>query len=158
MPERASCSSLCSGCRGCGGSCAVPHPGMVPPSKPPLAAEHAPQWPIQLCLAPLESDDYRGVHLLVAGACTAVASSEFHQRFLKNRAVLLACPAMDPADHLEKRTHILQNNAIRTVTILRMDHACCSEIQHMVRGALRAAEKFIPWQMVTLADDGSILD
>lgn len=87
-----------------------------------------------------------------------MASSEFHQRFLKNRAVLLACPAMDPADHLEKLTHILQNNAIRTVTILRMDHACCSEIQHMVRGALRAAEKFIPWQMVTLADDGSILD
>jgi len=35
---------------------------------------------------------------------------------------------------------------------------CCSGIEFIVKNALQASGKFIPWQVVTVSTDGRIID
>jgi len=53
---------------------------------------------------------------------------------------------------------IIANNNIRSLTIVRMEAPCCSEIENVAKRALRESGKFILWQVVTISTDGKILD
>ena len=53
---------------------------------------------------------------------------------------------------------IIQNNDIQSVTIVRMEVPCCGGLQRAAENALRNSGKFIPWQVVTISRDGSILE
>ena len=53
---------------------------------------------------------------------------------------------------------ILRCNEIQSVTVVRMEVPCCGGIEHAVKGALLASGKMIPWQVVTISTDGSILE
>ena len=64
----------------------------------------------------------------------------------------------DEGDYAETLTEILRRNDIREVTVVRMEVPCCGGIQRAVETALRESGRFIPWQVVTLGRDGSILD
>ena len=45
-----------------------------------------------------------------------------------------------------------------SLTVVRMEVPCCGGLEAAVKSALRASGKFIPWQVVTIAVDGRILD
>ncbi len=77
---------------------------------------------------------------------------------MKNRITLVGCPKLDPVDYTEKLTEIIEGNAIKSVTVIRMEVPCCGGIEHAVKTALRNSSKFIPWRIVTIATDGQILD
>jgi hypothetical protein len=51
-----------------------------------------------------------------------------------------------------------QNNEIRSVTVVRMEVPCCGGIEAAAKTALQNSGKFIPWNVVTIATDGTILD
>ena len=53
---------------------------------------------------------------------------------------------------------ILRLNDIQSVTVVRMEVPCCGGIEHAVKSALLNSGKMIPWQVVTIATDGTILD
>ena len=116
------------------------------------------QWPVQIKLLPVEAPFYQGAKLLVAADCTAFSRADFHQRFMRGRITLIGCPKLDEGDYAEKLTEILRRNDIREVTVVRMEVPCCGGIQRAVETALRESGRFIPWQVVTLGRDGSILD
>ena len=61
-------------------------------------------------------------------------------------------------DYTEKLTAIIRDNAIKSVTIVRMEVPCCGGLQRAAQNALQASGKFIPWQVVTISRDGNILD
>jgi len=42
--------------------------------------------------------------------------------------------------------------------VVRMEVPCCGGIEHAVKSALLNSGKMIPWQVVTLSTDGTILD
>ncbi|NLB61811.1 MAG: 4Fe-4S ferredoxin, partial [Clostridiales bacterium] len=44
------------------------------------------------------------------------------------------------------------------VKVVRMEVPCCSGIEHAVKTALKDSGKFIPWQVVTIRTDGTIID
>ena len=116
------------------------------------------QWPVQIKLVPVNAPYFDGANLLVAADCTAYAYGDFHNRFIRNHITLIGCPKLDEGDYSDKLTAILENNNIRSVTVVRMEVPCCGGIENAVKSALQASGKFIPWRVVTISADGKILD
>ena len=116
------------------------------------------QWPVQIKLVPVNAPYFDNANLLVAADCTAYAYGNFHNAFIRNHITLIGCPKLDEGDYTEKLTEILKNNAIKSVTVVRMEVPCCGGIERAVKNALQASGKFIPWRVVTISTDGRILD
>ena len=116
------------------------------------------QWPCQIKLAPLHAAYYQNANLLIAADCTAYAYATFHQDFMRNHITLIGCPKLDAVDYAEKLTHIIANNDIRSVKLVRMEVPCCGGLENAVKRALQSSGKFIPWQVVTISTDGIILE
>ena len=116
------------------------------------------QWPIQIKLVPTKAAWFDGAKLLVAADCTAYAYANFHQDFIKNRVTVVGCPKLDDVDYSDKLTDIIRNNDIKSITVVRMEVPCCGGIENAVKKAMKNSGKFMPWNVVTIATDGSILD
>lgn len=115
------------------------------------------QWPVQIRLAPVRAPYFDGADLLIAADCTAFSYGSFHQDFMKDRITLVGCPKLDAEDYSVKLTEILRSNAIRSVTIVRMQVPCCGGIEQAAVKALQNSEKFLPWQVVVISTDGKIV-
>lgn len=112
------------------------------------------QWPVQIKLAPVNAPWFDGANLLVAADCTAYAYANFHEDFIKGHITLVGCPKLDSVDYSIKLTEIIQNNDIRSITVVRMEVPCCGGIEAAVKTALQNSGKFIPWNVVTITTDG----
>ncbi len=156
------CSGGCPGSApqsvGCPGSQSRPltAPAVAAPASP--VASRLTQWPIQIKLLPVEAPFYDGAKLLIAADCTAFSRADFHERFMKGCITVIGCPKLDMVDYSEKLTEIIRRNNIREVTVVRMEVPCCGGIQRAVETALQNSGKFIPWQVITLSRNGTILD
>ena len=134
------------------------------PKKREAAAESAAvpsqlrQWPVQIKLVPVRAPYFDGADLLIAADCSAYAYGNFHRDFIRGRITLIGCPKLDGVDYSEKLTEILRDNDIRSVTVVRMEVPCCGGLQHAAETALRSSGKHIPWQVVTIRADGTILE
>ena len=116
------------------------------------------QWPVQIKLVPVNAPYFDGANLLIAADCTAYAYGRFHEDFIKNRITLIGCPKLDEGDYTDKLTAIIENNNIKSVTIVRMEVPCCGGIEQAAKRALQASGKFIPWQVMIVTTDGKILE
>lgn len=123
----------------------------------PAAQSRLGQWPVQIKLVPVNAPYFENAHLLVAADCTAFAYGNFHNDFIRKRVTLIGCPKLDEGDYTEKLTHIIKNNTIQSVTVVRMEVPCCGGIENAVTNALKASGKFIPWQVVTISVEGKVL-
>lgn len=115
-------------------------------------------WPVQIKLAPVNAPYFDGAKLLIAADCTAYAYAAFHRDFVRGKVTLIGCPKLDAVDYSEKLKAILENNDIKSVTIVRMEVPCCGGLENAAKKALQESGKFIPWQVVTVSIDGNILD
>lgn len=115
------------------------------------------QWPVQIKLAPLAAPCFDGAHLLIAADCTAYAYGSFHEDFIRGKTVLIGCPKLDEGDYAEKLAAIIEQNAIESLTVVRMEVPCCGGIQRAVAEALRASGKPLQLKVVTISVDGRIL-
>ena len=77
---------------------------------------------------------------------------------MRNKITLIGCPKLDAVDYSEKLTEILRKNDIKNVTVVRMEVPCCGGIEQAVKKALQNSNSFIPWQVITLATDGAVLE
>ncbi len=116
------------------------------------------QWPCQIKLAPVNASFFNGAKLLIAADCSAYAYARMHEDFMKGKVTLIGCPKLDGVDYSEKLTQIIQNNDIKSATIVRMEVPCCGGLEFAAKKALQASGKFIPWQVVTISIDGNVLD
>lgn len=116
------------------------------------------QWPVQIKLVSPNAMYLNNADLLIAADCTAYAYGDFHNKFIKNKITLIGCPKLDEGDYSEKLTTILKMNDIKSVTVVRMEVPCCGGIVNAVKNALKASEKMIPWQIVTISTNGEILE
>ncbi len=145
---------------GCPGSRAnrIEHAQAAVPTAPVSAPSQLMQWPVQLKLVPVNAPYFDGARLLIAADCTAYARGDFHDRFMKNHITVIGCPKLDEGDYADKLTAILAQNEIKSVTVVRMEVPCCGGIELAVKKALQACGKLIPWQVVTIGCNGTILD
>ena len=113
-------------------------------------------FPVQIKLAPMQAPYFDGAALLIAADCTAYAYAGFHEDFIRDRVALIGCPKLDGIDYSMKLMRILQNNDVKSVTVVRMEVPCCGGLEFAARKALQESGKDIPWQVVTIRTDGSI--
>jgi NAD-dependent dihydropyrimidine dehydrogenase PreA subunit len=130
----------------------------------PAAAEAASQpsmlghWPVQLTLVPPGAPFLKGADLVLAADCVPFAYAGFHRDFLKDSALLVACPKLDDFQaHLGKLTEILRQAQPRSLTVVHMEVPCCSGLVQMARQAMRASGQEIPLREVTIGVRGDIL-
>lgn len=77
---------------------------------------------------------------------------------MKGKVALIGCPKLDQIDYSEKLTQIIAANDIQSVTVVRMEVPCCGGLEMAAKKALQDSGKFIPWQVVTIGIDGTILE
>ena len=115
------------------------------------------QWPIQLTLVPPSAPFLQGADLVLAADCVPFAYAGFHQDFLKDNALLIACPKLDDFQaHQRKLTDILRQSGVKSLTVVHMEVPCCSGITHMAKQAIAASGKEIPLRDVTIGMRGEI--
>ena len=114
------------------------------------------QWPCQIKLAPVCAPYFSGAALLLAADCTAFACASVHQDYMRGRVTLIGCPKLDGVDYSKKLAEILQNNAIESVTVLRMEVPCCGGLEAAAQKALLESGKMLPLQTVTLTINGQV--
>ncbi len=127
------------------------------PAAPSATPSMLRQWPVQIQLVPPNAPYFQNSNLLIAADCTAYAFGDFHQ-FMKNKITLIGCPKLDDVDYSIKLTQILSMNDIKSLTVIRMEVPCCGGIVHAVKTALVNSGVMIPWRVVTIGTDGTILE
>ena len=130
----------------------------APAAAPVQSVSQLRQWPVQIKLAPVNAPYFEDANLLIAADCTSYAYANFHNEFIRNRITLIGCPKLDEGDYAEKLTAIISQNNIKSVTIVRMSVPCCGGIENAAKRAMQASGKFLPWQVITIAPDGSIVE
>jgi NAD-dependent dihydropyrimidine dehydrogenase PreA subunit len=118
------------------------------------------QWPVQLRLLNPSNPYFDDAHLLVAADCVPFAYADFHQKFLKNKILIIFCPKLDSdvGEYITKLAEILKSHTIRSITTVHMTVPCCSGINYVVNEALKKSEKEIPLHDVTITLQGTIAE
>ena len=114
-------------------------------------------WPVQLTLVPPSAPFLQGADLVLAADCVPFAHAGFHQDFLRNHSLLVACPKLDDFEaHLRKLTSILRDAEVKSLTVVHMEVPCCSGLVHMAKQAIQKSGKDIPLKEVTVGIRGDL--
>lgn len=121
----------------------------------PSALSH---WPVQIRLVPPNAPFLKSAHVLVAADCVPVAYPNFHQDFLKDKAVLIGCPKFDNVqEYVQKFSEIFKKADVKAVTVVDMEVPCCSALTMIVRKGLELSGKSLPIETVTIGVRGQVL-
>ncbi len=136
--------------------------GAAAPEAAPAGARQAStlaHWPVQMTLVPPRAPFLQGTDLALTADCVPFAYANFHEDFLKDHSLLIACPKLDDAQaHLQKLTAILTESSINSLTVLHMEVPCCFGLVQIARQAIAASGKDIPFREVTIGVRGDVLD
>jgi NAD-dependent dihydropyrimidine dehydrogenase PreA subunit len=114
-------------------------------------------WPVQLTLVPTRAPFFQGADLLLTAHCVPFAYAGFHEDFLKNHAIAIACPKLDDVEaHLANLTQIIEDSGIKSLTVVRMEVPCCGGLVHIAREAIAASGKQIPLKEVVIGVRGEV--
>ncbi|MAT38803.1 MAG: 4Fe-4S ferredoxin [Ectothiorhodospiraceae bacterium] len=132
------------------------------PAEPAAGATIIPselqQWPVQLHLVNPAAPYFQNSELVVLSTCGPVACAEVHQRYLRGRSVVVACPKLDRTDpYVEKLASIFAAANTPKVIIVVMEVPCCKGLTQMTAQAaqLSGRDDLIVEEHV-LSLDGSI--
>lgn len=116
------------------------------------------QWPVQLHLISPMAPYYKRADLVLAADCVAYAYGNFHNGFLKNKALAIACPKLDGGQesYVEKLTALIDEAELRTLAVITMEVPCCGGLMSMAGAALAAAKKKIPVKHIVIGLQGGI--
>lgn len=130
-----------------------------PASNAPQQQSELRQFPVQLRLINPQAPLFQRSHLLLASDCSAFASGEFHSRYLKGKALAIACPKLD-ADteiYVNKLASLIREAEIETLTVLMMEVPCCGGLLRLAEKAREIANRHIPIKSVFLTVSGDFL-
>jgi ferredoxin len=114
-------------------------------------------WPVQLTLVPIQAPFLQGADVLLAAHCVAFAYGGFHQDFLKDHALLIACPKLDEIEaHLDKLTQLVAHSGLKSLTVVHMEVPCCSGLVYLAKKAIEASGRKIPLREITIGVRGDI--
>jgi len=134
----------------------APKPGVDSTPKGSSVSELT-QWPVQLKLVPVEAPYFQDADLLIAADCVPFAYPDFHQDFLKGKALVIGCPKLDDIQlYKEKLTAIFKTNPIKSVTVPFMEVPCCFGLVKVTEDAIEASGKDIPFKKVKIGIRGEI--
>lgn len=115
------------------------------------------QWPVQMHLLNPGSKFLEGADLLLAADCTAYAIGDFHQRYLADKVLAIACPKLDSNKeiYLQKLIAMIDQSGIKSITVLIMEVPCCRGLLALAKAALENAERQVPLRFSVIGIDGN---
>jgi ferredoxin len=115
-------------------------------------------WPVQIMLVGPFASYLNNADLLIAADCVPFAYAGFHQDLLKGRVLLVGCPKLDDIRiYQEKLTQIFKNNNLKSVTYAHMEVPCCSGLVGVIKDAILASAKDVPFQEAVISIKGERL-
>jgi ferredoxin len=123
-----------------------------------VAGQPATQFPVQLHLINPMNSLFAGAHLLLAADCSGFLVRGFHDRFMKNKVLAIACPKLDRNldAYVEKLAVLMGQGGIETLTVLVMEVPCCSGLMKLVGMARERADRYIPVKKMVLTTKGEV--
>jgi Pyruvate/2-oxoacid:ferredoxin oxidoreductase delta subunit len=136
-------------------------PGPAAPSGPSPSGKQGSalaHWPVQIKLVPPTAPFLKGADLVVVADCAPLAYPDFHQEFLRGKAVMMGCPKFDDVqEYIQKFTDIFKTAGLRSITTVVMEVPCCSGLPWIVNQALQASGKNIPLTEKVIGIRGEVL-
>lgn len=117
------------------------------------------QWPVQLHLVSPQANYFQKADVLVAADCVAFAMGNFHQDYLKDKALAIACPKLDNGldIYTQKITSMIDDALINTLTVMIMQVPCCRGLLQVVQNAAANAQRKVPVKAIVVSVEGQIL-
>lgn len=116
-------------------------------------------WPIQLKLMNPNAPYLNEADLLISADCVPFAYPNFHNKFLKNKILMMLCPKLDSDidSYIEKLANIFASKNIKSITIVHMEVPCCGGVETIVKEAMERANKNIIIKDYTISIEGSLV-
>ncbi len=129
------------------------------PSSTSTSTSSLTHWPLQMHLINPAAEYFRNADLLVAADCSAFTSANFHEDFLKNKKLVIACPKLDHGldTYLQKLIQLISLAKVNTITVLRMEVPCCGGLVQMVSDAVVRSGRKVPVKEMILSITGEII-
>lgn len=117
------------------------------------------QWPVQMHLINPEAPCFQRADVVLAADCAPFAMGNFHHRFIKGKAIAIACPKLDDGQeiYLQKLIQMINLAEINTLTVVRMEVPCCGGLTHLARRAIQQSARKIPLKEVILSIRGKVI-
>ena len=117
------------------------------------------QWPIQLHLVSPNAPYFQSKDVMLVADCVAYSLANFHEKYLKNRSISIACPKLDSNIdiYLSKIISLIDEAKINTLTVIMMEVPCCSGLLGLAKKAADGANRKIPIKSIVVSIKGDIL-
>jgi len=141
----------------------IPVPEGISDLPEPQAASSASQlanWPIQLHLLSPLAPQLAGKDVLLSADCVAHAVPDFQGKFLKGKALAIACPKLDEGKdaYRDNIVAMIDKACINTLTVVMMEVPCCRGLLALAQDALSRAHRKVPLKAVIVGiEDGQTL-
>ena len=91
--------------------------------------------------------------------CVSFAYSNFHNRFLKGKTLLILCPKLDTVldQYVEKLIETFKSNNIKSISMAHMEVPCCFGLTDLVEEALKRSGKNIVIKDYTVSLKGEVI-
>ncbi|MEI6807890.1 MAG: 4Fe-4S binding protein [bacterium] len=116
-------------------------------------------WPVQLHLVSPLASQYKGKDVVLAADCVAYALGNFHNDYLKGKALAIACPKLDGGQdgYVEKIRVLINDSGINTLMVMIMEVPCCRGLLALVERARSGATRKVQVKLVVVGTGGEIL-
>lgn len=143
---------------GCPGAREMSFGGAEEEGAPAEVKSRLRQWPVQLHLLSPQAPYFKKADVVLAADCVAYAYGNFHEEFLKGKALAIACPKLDSdqESYLEKIKALIEDAKINTLTVVTMEVPCCSGLLNLVKLALRQSSRKVPLKHIIIGIQGGI--
>lgn len=117
------------------------------------------QWPVQLHLINPTASYFQKSDLLVASDCSAFSMGNFHNEWLKDKSLVIACPKLDHGaeSYINKLAMLIDDAKVNTITVMMMEVPCCGGLLGMVKEAQNMTYRNVPVKKIIVSIKGEIL-
>lgn len=124
-----------------------------------IQASQLRQWPVQLHLLNSGASYFQNADVVLAADCSAYAYGNFHERFLKNHILAIACPKLDSNKdiYIDKLAAMIDHANINTLTVVIMEVPCCNGLLQIALQAVENTKRKLPVKKAVISIQGEIL-
>lgn len=118
------------------------------------------QWPVQMHLINPMAPYFQGADVVLTADCVAYALGNYHNAYLKGKAIAIGCPKLDSDQevYVEKVKSWIDDAKINTLTVMIMQVPCCRGLLGLAREAASQAARKVPIKYVIVGLQGDILE
>jgi len=98
------------------------------------------QWPVQLHLVAPSAPYFQNADLAFIADCVPFCYPNFHQDFLKGKAIAVCCPKLDDVqEYIPKIAQIIKTANPKSIQVVHMTVPCCFGLKKIVEEAIKLA-------------------